>query len=45
MSLAFPFLKQSKNTSITILTNSAGEKPDPSNSVMSISAAMVKSMI
>lgn len=45
MSLAFPFLKQSQNTSITVLTNSAGERPDPSNSIMSIGAAMVKSMI
>ena len=45
MSLAFPFLKTIKKSSITLLTSSAGIVPDPRATVMSIGSAMVKQLI
>lgn len=45
MSLSFPFLKQNEHSSITLLTSSACNSPDPRASVMSISSAMVKQLV
>lgn len=45
ISLAFPFLKQSKSSAITLLTSTSGEHPDPRSTVMSIASAMQQQLI
>lgn len=45
VSLAVPFLKVQKKSSITILTSSQGNKPDPKAPVMSIASAMIQQLI
>ena len=45
MSLAFPFLKAIKQSSITLITTSAGIVPDPRATLMPIGSAMIKQLI